>query len=241
MNANNVSAPFGFGDYKLTNGTLFLTANKSGMTIKGPADIGPLSADINWRETFDFGATPSVLNLTGQFDSATLDKFGVSLRQYFGGTIPFTLSASGSGIAFDTAKISADLSESEWVIGDIWSKGLGVDGHADLSISRNSSGQVVVEDFKAIAPGLAISGALRLDNNMRLLEASLAQFSVKDLVDARLTVTRETIDRPIQATLSGDYLNLDGFIGPTLLQSGGGAQFPLTLSANLNSLRLAPD
>ncbi len=240
VTATNVNAPFGVGDYNMTNGALFLSADKTGMTIKGPAQIGPLAVDINWHETFDFGATPAELTLSGRLDSAAFDKFGISLREYFGGVIPFTLNATGQGIDFDNAKISANLSESEWVIGDVWSKRIGAAGSLDLLLTRSPGGAIMVDDFKASAPGLDISGALRLDKNMRLLEASLGQVSVEDFVDARVTLSRETTESPLQATLSGDYLNLDGFIGPALWQSGGDAAFPLTVSANLNSLRLAP-
>lgn len=240
VRGEEVSAPFGFGDYKLTNGGLFLTADKTGMTIKGAAQIGPLPVDINWRETFDFGATPTQLTLISRIDSAALDKFGVSLREYFGGDIPFTLTAQGQGIAFDTARITADLYNSEWVLADLWSKSKGQAGTIDLSITRQTDGQIVVDDFQASAPGLIANGALRLAPNMRLLEASLGRVFIDDFIDARVTLARERAEAPLQATLSGDYLNLEGFIGPTIWQSGSGVSLPLTLSANLNVLRLAP-
>ncbi len=242
VNGDNISAPFGFGEYKLTNGSLFLTADKTGMTIKGPAQLGPLYADFNWRETFDYGATPTELTFTSQLNTEALDKFGLGLREYFGGELPFTLYASGQGVAFDKAIIKANLQDSEWVFGNLWSKPIGRAGDLELSVLRRADGQLIIDNFLANAPGLSVEGALRLDKDMRLLEASIAQLSVNDLVDARLTMTRETIDRPLQATLTGDYLNLEGFIGPTLWQSdNAGTQFPLTLSASLNTLSLAPD
>jgi len=237
----NVSAPFGFGDYKLTNGGLFLKANKSGMTIKGGAQIGPLPVDINWRETFDFGATPTQLTVISRIDSTALDKFGLSLREYFGGEIPFTLNAQGQGINFETARVTADLYNSEWVLSDLWSKSKGQPGMIDLSITRQSDGQVIVDDFQATAPGLNAEGALRLADDMRLLEASLGRVFIEDFIDARMTLSRQISQSPLQATLSGNYLNLENFVGPALWQSEGGVTLPLTLSANLNILRLAPN
>ena len=95
VKGSDIDAPFGLGDFTLTDGDLFLTADKEGMTIKGPAKIGPLESHINWRENFDYGATPTTLNLSSHINSEALDKLGLSLREYFGGDIPFTLQASG--------------------------------------------------------------------------------------------------------------------------------------------------
>lgn len=237
----NVDAPFGLGNYKLTEGELFLTANKDGMTIKGPAKIGPLDAEINWRENFDFGATPTQLNLTSHIDNAALDKFGLSLREYFGGDVPFTLEATGEGVAFDEAKITANLIDSEWVIGDFWSKPKGEAGDLKLTLGVNRDGQVTIKNLDANAPGLNINGALKLDRDFRLLEGNLNAFEIADLVSARATLNREAIDQPLQATLSGNFLNLDGIISSTLVGAGGGAQVPLILTANMNILRLADD
>ncbi|MEP6343378.1 MAG: AsmA-like C-terminal domain-containing protein [Maricaulaceae bacterium] len=243
LQASNISAPFGVGQYSLTEGELFLTANKKGMTIKGPARIGPLQADINWRENFDFGATPTSLSLTSHVDNATLDKLGLKLREYFGGIIPITLDASGEGVNFDEARISADLRDSELVIGDFWAKPKGEPGDLQLSIARNATGKIIVEDLTASASGLDISGALKLDDKLRLVEANLSTLHIDDFIDARMTLKRENIDHPMQATLSGDYLNLDGVVSSALWQPDGenAINLPLNLTANMNSLRLAQD
>lgn len=243
VQASDISAPFGVGEFTLTEGELFLTANKEGMTIKGPAKIGPLEADINWRENFDFGATPTLLSLTSHVDNATLDKLGLKLREYFGGVIPISLEASGEGVTFDTGRLTADLRDSELVIGEFWAKPKGEPGDLQLSVTRDATGQIIVEDLTASASGLDISGALKLDDSLRLVEASLNSLHIEDFIDARMTLNRENIDQPLQATLSGDFLNLDGFVSSAIWQPNGkdAVHIPLTLTANMSSLRLAPN
>ena len=239
LKGHNVDAPFGLGNYKLTEGELFLTADKDGMTIKGPAKIGPLDAVINWRESFDFGATPTRLNLSSRVDHTVLDKLGVSLREYFGGEVPFTLDATGEGVAFNEAKIIANLVDSELVIGDFWSKPKGEAGELQLTLGVSRDGRITVQDLNAAAPGLNVRGALKLDNDFRLLEGNLNAFDIADLVSATATLKREAVDQPLQTTLSGAFLNLDGILNSTLVGSGGDAQVPLILTANMSILRLA--
>jgi len=239
VSGSDVDAPFGLGDFQLTEGTLYLSADKTGMSIKGPAKIGPIDANINWRENFDFGATPTKLNLTGRIDNAVLDKLGVSLREYFGGEVPFELQASGQGVDFNTATIRADLSQSEWVFGDLWSKPAEKAGELVLSISRNSAGLISVDDLTASAPGLQLQGGLTLSEDLRLLAANLNSVMVDDLISARVTVNREAVSDPLKTTLSGDFLNLDGVINADIWNGDDTSKVPVFLSANVNTLRLA--
>ena len=240
VKGSDIDAPFGLGDFTLTDGDLFLTADKEGMTIQGPAKIGPLESHINWRENFDYGATPTTLNLSSHINSEALDKLGLSLREYFGGDIPFTLQASGEGVNFDRATIKADLSQSEWVFGDLWSKPKADTGELKLSIARDAAGLIKIDDLTVSAPGVKIDGALKLNDDLRLLDANLESVNIDNLISARVTVNRERVADPLKTTFSGDFLNLDGLITTDIWSGDDSATVPVFLSADVNTLRLAP-
>ena len=239
VSGSDIDAPFGFEDFKLTEGDLVLTADKTGMSLMGPANIGPFASHVNWRENFDNGATPTQLNLTSHVDNTLLDKLGLGLREYFGGHVPIRLEATGEGVSFNSAKISADLENSELVFGHFWSKSAGQAGHVNLSITSHDDGKITVDDLLMSAPGLDVDGALKLDSDFRLLEAGLNKLVIDDLISARVTANRAKPDQPLKATLTGDLLNLDGIVGSTLRQGEGDASLPMILTANVNVLRLA--
>ena len=59
-----------------------MTVDGQGMTVKGPVNIGPWQADLNWQETFDFGATPTRYKVEGRMNRDTLDSLGLGFREY---------------------------------------------------------------------------------------------------------------------------------------------------------------
>ena len=107
----NATAPFSLGPHKLKNGFVSMVVDSQGMTVKGPVNIGPWQADLNWQETFDYGATPTRYRVEGRMGRDTLDGFGLGFREYFDGDIDVSVDALGTGLDLSSAQITANLTE----------------------------------------------------------------------------------------------------------------------------------
>jgi len=96
---SDVTAPFSIGQNKLTNGNVFLLANRDGLSVKGPVNIGPWQTDLTWREVFDQGATPTRYQLNGRINQSDLDSFGLGLREFVGGgDVNLSIDAQADGV-----------------------------------------------------------------------------------------------------------------------------------------------
>ena len=235
---DNVSAPFSLGPHKLKNGFVTMTADSEGMTVKGPVSIGPWNADLNWQETFDYGATPTLYKVEGRIDRDTLDALGIGFREYFDGEVFIKVDATGTGLDLQSAKIDADLINSSLQLRDYWSKGKGTPGQITGQLIRRPNGAIVFEGMEISAPGLDVQGRLELAQDLRLLDLSLTRASIKGFVDAAIESKPDKDGELLSVIMSGRYLDVSPFVTSAFESSGQAIDIPIRLTAGLDTLAL---
>lgn len=235
----NVSAPFAVGPHKLKNGFVTMTVDSEGMTVKGPVNIGPWQADLNWQETFDFGATPTRYKVEGRMDRDTLDGLGIGFREYFDGDIGVRVDALGTGLELSSAKIVADLTNTSMQVGSYWSKKKGSKGQFTGSLNRRPSGAIFFEDMQITAPGFDVNGRVELAQNFKLLDLDLKRANIEGFIDAAVQAKPDDRDEKLSVFVTGTYLDVSPFVTAAFSNREGGViDVPILLTAGLEKLAL---
>ena len=235
----NVSAPSKIGTYNLTEGEISLHVDNYGLQASGPAKIGPWKTNLEWKETFDEGLTPSQYHISGDMDHNTLDEFGVGFREYFDGATKIDIRATGTEGNIRSALIEADLSATEISVGDYWSKPKGVEGRLSASLLRNGDA-FDISNLVVSAPGLEIEGQIAFRSDFALKNLVFETLKVSDLVDAQLQIQPDAERELLAATLDGTLLNLSSVIDRSLSAQTSTIEAPISLEANLEELILDP-
>jgi len=235
----NTSAPFSLGPHKLKNGFVTVVVDSQGMTVKGPVNIGPWQADLNWQETFDYGATPTRYRVEGRMDRDTLDGLGLGFREYFDGDIGVIVDAIGTGLDLTSAKVTADLTDTSMQLGEYWSKQKGSKGQFTGQLKRQAGGAMLLEDMSITAPGFDVEGRIELANNFRLLDLDLTKTNIEGFIDAAVQAKPDELNEKLSVFVTGRYLDVSPFVSGTLQSTGGGLfDVPVLLTAGLEKLAL---
>jgi len=234
----NASAPFSLGPHKLKNGFVTMVADSQGMTVKGPVNIGPWQADLNWQETFDYGATPTRYRVEGRMDRDTLDGLGLGFREYFDGDIGVTVDAIGAGLDLTSAIIMADLTDTSMQVREYWSKQKGSQGQFTGQLKRQTNGAVLLENMSITAPGFDVEGRIELANNFRLLDLDLTKTNIEGFIDAAVQAKPDELNEKLSVFVTGRYLDVSPFVSGALQNKGGGLDVPVLLTAGLDKLAL---
>jgi len=184
----NATAPFGLGDYKITNGTLSMDANKERVVMKGPVDIGPWRADVQWQETFGEKAPPTQYQAYGEINADVLDKLGVGSRTWFDGTADLKVEAVGRGREILGANINIDLTDSELSVERVWMKASGDPASFSGKLSREADGSYIVDDAKIMGTDLDVEGRVEIEPDYKLREIDLSNVSIDSLIDGAVKI-----------------------------------------------------
>ena len=234
----NAAAPFSLGPHKLKNGFVTMVVDSQGMTVKGPVNIGPWQAELNWQETFDYGATPTRYRVEGRMDRDTLDGLGLGFREYFDGDVDVKVDATGTGLDLSSAQITADLTEMSMHVGDYWSKQKGSQGQFSGQLKRQAGEAVLLENMSITAPGFDVEGRIELANNFRLLDLDLTKTNIEGFIDAAVQAKPDELNEKLSVFVTGRYLDVSPFVSGALQNKGGGLDVPILLTAGLEKLAL---
>ena len=120
------------------------------MLISGPANIGAWRANLEWREIFDDGKTPTQYRVSGDLTRDDLDSLGLGFREYFEGTIRLDIDATGDGTQVTSANILANLSGTDIFLGQHWSKARGVAGSLTGQLMRSAQGGITFNNIACL-------------------------------------------------------------------------------------------
>ncbi len=235
----NIAGPSKIGSYDLTDGEISLRVDKSGLKVSGPVKIGPWQTNLEWKEIFDQGLTPTQYHIFGDMDGEILEEFGVGFREYFDGAAKIDILATATGGDIRSAILEADLSATEISVGDYWNKPKGVMGRISASLIRNGE-DIDISNLDVSAPGLDIEGQIALRSDFALKNLTFETLKISDMVDAHLQIQPDMERESLSATLNGAMLDISSLLDRSLSSQSSTLEAPLSLQANLEELILDP-
>lgn len=238
-------------DLDIGSGNLLLRVDKRGMDVNGRIVLGTMSGLLDWRENFtsdspfrsryDISTQISERQRTQELGLAFPPFSGDIIRGPTGATVRHTVFRDGRGRM--DARI--DLSEAEIDLSFLkWEKALGVPGAAEVTLDIVDQRIVAVPRFSVAADDLSIAGAVEFTDRGERLD----RITFHDIRYARTDITGLLIQRPQggwDADFNGTSFDMATLLGENLTDtSESGADYagpPLSLSANVETVWLAPD
>lgn len=238
-NVTDVSAPFAIGKNKLTQGAVNLLANRDGLSVKGPVNIGPWEADLVWQELFDNGATPTRYQVNGRLSQSDLDSFGIGLREFIGGgDVILSIDAQADGLEISRAKLIADLSDTEMRIGPYWHKPKGTDAKMTGRLSFTKDKQLLLDGVNIESAGLDLEGALSIGADYKLKDLNFTRAKIAGFIDASAQIKPSPDRQRFDVYVTGDFLDVSPFVDNAFGGEGGGIDVPVLLTAAIKRFAL---
>jgi len=237
------TAPFEIFGQKITDGNVHLNADKNGVLMSGPVKVGPWAADMAWREVFGENAPPTSYSVKGLIGRDMLDRFGIGLREYFDGTVPVEISATGRGLDIQTGKLTADLTNAELSVSKVWSKALGERANLVATLERGAQDSIVLPQVTLTGPGLEVQGKLEIGQNLQLRVLDFSKMRLDGLMNAAVQLKPDLNNQRFSIFLNGEYLDVSPWIsaGFKSRSSGTAIDVPVLMTGALDRLILAED
>lgn len=183
-------------------------------SLKVTADAALIDdAPINliWRQNFYREDGPSDIAISGVFDAATGDLFGISSRQFVRGPVAFDAKAIGDLGAFERLNVKTDFTNAALSVDLLgWRKPAGTPASGDV-VMHFEDGAVVVDTLAMTGGGVDIAGALSLNASGALQSAAMPLFYLEDAADLIITAERDATGM-LGFTAVGEFLNVGSLI-----------------------------
>lgn len=196
--------PDAFGGFDLSQGTLSLTLDRTGMDVVGSVALDDVPANIVWRKNFDEDAPfRERYTLSGRFTDRQRASLGFPGNEYVSGSVVVDAAITNLRDGRRDWQVSADLGDAALRIDAIrWQKPAGVDGNLRVT-GRSAEGKPFVVDSLVLAAGdLTAKGSAEFDSE---------DWSVRRLDLARLEYGETDVRTTIVPIDDGGYgIDMDG-------------------------------
>lgn len=238
---DDVSAPTGIGDIRLSDAAVNIKADPYGLTARGAGRLGPVEAEIRWRELFGEpeGADSTRFAVEAVMDQADFDALGLPVRQYLSGPVLVSAHTKGAGLDIKRGEATANLGAATLTAPDgFWRKSAGEAAEANIVFSRDETG-LAFSEIRFQARETIAAGSARFGPQGRLFEASFPQVVIPEFADLSASVTRQ--DDRFAAELDGAYLDARWLVdNATKARPGeGGPPFSFDAAANIGQVRVS--
>lgn len=238
-NFTNASTPFEILGQKLTEGDIYLEADKTGMSMTGPVTIGPWPVKLEWQEFFGEDPPPTRYNIEGSLDHDMLDKLGVGAREFFDGVVNLEIEAMGRGLDVTTASLAADLTQAEFSVLNVWAKPVGQDGQLFAELERGASGSIRLPSLMLTAPGLEVLGELEIEQNLQLKLLDISKMRIDGLINAAVQLKPDAQNSRLSLFVKGEYLDVSPWTNSLLgRRNDSSIDVPLIMTATIDELTL---
>ena len=220
------------GDVDFDNAKGVVDLKDRSLTVTGGAFLSDAPIDIVWRKNFYQQDGPSTLAISGTYDSATGDLFGLSSRQYLHGPVVFAANATGELGAFETLNIDAKFDEAALAIPLLgWRKPAGTPANGALVVTFVDGG-ADIEKINLTGDGLNIEGTLGFAEGGLLKDLAFDRFFLEGAANFTATAQRSEAG-PLELTVAGDYLNAAPLLEGMLRGGSGDGSGDFDLGAGL--------
>src|SRR6201999_1839534 len=192
---------------KLEANTLKVIANNQGYQVKGDVKINGQSATLDYRKPSEGDAD---VKLQATLDDAGRARLGLDLGPAISGAIPIKL----TGKIGTDSKVGVDADLTALKLDNIlpgWVKVPGRAGHATFNVVQKPNSTRFEDIVIDGGSGVSIKGALEVDQNGDLLNASFPTYSPSEGDKASLKADRGA-DGVMKVTMRGDVFDGRAFL-----------------------------
>lgn len=238
---DDVSAPTGIGDIRLTGGAVNIEADPYGLTARGAGRLGPVEAEIRWRELFGEpeDADSTRFAVKAVMDQADFDALGLPVRQYLTGPVLVSANTEGAGLEIKRGEAAVNLGAATLTApGGFWRKPEGEAAEAAIVFARDETG-LELSEIRFQARETLAAGSARFGPKGRLLEAFFPQIVVPEFADLSASLTRQ--DERFAAELEGPYLDARWLVENAMKArtDAGGLAFGFDAAAAIDQVRVS--
>ncbi len=238
----DVSAPSGFDGVRLENGVVEISADETGLTAEGEADLAGARTEIVWRETFGLaeGAQSSEVTLATRMTARGLDRLGLPLRRFLDGAVGVEAAVTGRGFDFRTVALELDLRDAAVALpAELWSKAPGEPAQAAFEAAFPAEGGVRLEALSVDAEALTLRADARIAPDGRLSAANARTIEIPGRMDLAFAADRpEGPDGVLRLQLTGDYLDAGELFNIGAPGGGLAVTAPVSLEAAIARVRV---
>ncbi|MEQ9316502.1 MAG: DUF3971 domain-containing protein [Henriciella sp.] len=209
------------------------------LILTGFGDVGPAPVQFTWRDDLNDEGAPANLSASAFISPDFLNRFGFVGRAYVSGDIPVELQALVAADGVETVEIGFELQQSRIDVSEIgWIKPAGQAARATLSFDAKR--EMSASTFVFNSDSARFDGDVELADTGQLQSLIVREAYLADFLDVSGEISRNEDDGFV-STLSGAFLDASAFFGDFGSVGGGGFSVPLTLDADLETLRLRKD
>jgi len=227
----------------LTDGVIDLTADKSGLTLKGQASVASIPLSAEGMMDFNSGPASQVLQritATGQPTVAQLAAAAIPVDNVLvSGDVPLSVTYSERRSGDGSIAINGDLTRAAMRVKAVgWEKAAGVPGKASATVALSHGRLKSIHDIAATSGDLDLAGSAECaDGSVRSVMINRARFGRTDLRGSLQLAP----NGPTDVSLSGPAIDLAAYLdGPSEHRGKRNNDVPdLTLKGRFDRVFLA--
>ncbi|MEE8504795.1 MAG: AsmA-like C-terminal domain-containing protein [Kiloniellales bacterium] len=215
-------------DRDVSNGSLTLAVDKSGMEIEGPVELAGVPLNFHWKEAFaESKARPrSIEARIPLLDDAGRKVLGLDLAPYVEGPVSasifYTLDRAGEG----TVKTAVNLQDAKLTIEELsWEKPAGIEGEAYLTLVMRDQRLTEISAIDINAGSLIVQGAGTFDET----GSALRSLRLDDLAFGRSRLNKIAVDvddTGLSVQIGGGVVDATPFFGGEEAETAAGDAAP---------------
>jgi hypothetical protein len=199
---------------KVEASLLKIEASQDGYEVKGDAKINGTAVNLDFKKST--GAADGDLQLTANIDEAARNRLGIDFGGAVTGTIPVKVTSKiGSDAKDEKMNVDADLTPVK--IDNLlpgWVKAAGKPAHAVYALTKTAKSSRF-DDLSIDGSGVAVKGAVEIDNAGEIVSANFPTFSLSQGDRAALKADRGA-DGVLRVAMRGDIYDGTNFVKSSL-------------------------
>lgn len=191
--ADKVGIPNIQKDLSITDGTLDIDVQRSGLKAKGNVSLnGTSPLQIVWSESFVRSKGPgSIFDLSGKLNDEERQAIGLGLTDWISGSPDIHAKLTGSGADIQNAVVHAELTNAVAKVDQLgWQKPKGEPATVDMKIGFSPEA-FNFTDFVLAGQGMNVRGAFAIDKKNRILSANVPTVKLGPTNDLALKARRD--------------------------------------------------
>ena len=222
----------------LTGADVDVALENMRLVMTGFGDLGPAPVQFTWRDEFGDDIDTADLSASAFISPDFLNRFGIVGRAYVSEDIPVELQAQVAADGLAGIEVGFELQQSRVDISEIgYIKPVGEAARATLSYDAKS--ETNASTFRYVSENARFDGDVVLSKIGRLQTLDVREAFLDGFMDVSGSVRRENNGKLV-SELDGAFLDASAFFGDFGSMGGdaSGVSLPITLSAELDTLRL---